>query len=100
MSDLQQTLADLADKLSGLRISYMLTGGMANAIWGEPRATLDIDVTIQVDESKKDSVIDALCRCYDVLVASPREFVSTTRVLPLRAPSGCAYRFDLFAASF
>lgn len=93
MSDLQQTLVDLASKLSELRISYMLIGGMANAIWGEPRATLDIDVTIRVDESRKDSVIDALCGCYDALVASPREFVGMTRVLPLRAPSGV--RIDL-----
>ena len=93
MIELQQTLADLATKLSELGIPYMLIGGMANAIWGEPRATLDIDVTIEVDESRKDSVIDALCGCYDALVDSPQEFVGTTRVLPLRASSGV--RIDL-----
>jgi len=26
----------------------MVVGGMANAVWGEPRATLDIDITIRI----------------------------------------------------
>ena len=45
MTPLERALIALARRLSEINVSYMLVGGMANAIWGEPRATLDIDVT-------------------------------------------------------
>ena len=27
----------------------MIVGGIANAVWGEPRATIDVDVTVSVE---------------------------------------------------
>ena len=34
------------------KISYMLIGGIAVALWGEPRATQDIDIVVLVSEDR------------------------------------------------
>jgi len=47
---LEKALLDLATLLDQNKIKYMVIGGMANAKWGRPRATLDIDVTVWVQE--------------------------------------------------
>jgi len=44
MTSLERALIKLAQTLSDNGIPYMIIGGMANAVWGEPRATLDIDL--------------------------------------------------------
>ncbi len=46
MNLLNETLIELSQFLSKNKIPYMVIGGLANAIWGNPRATIDIDVTI------------------------------------------------------
>lgn len=46
MTSQEQALVRLARRLSDLEVPYMVIGGVANAVWGEPRATLDIDVTL------------------------------------------------------
>ena len=45
MSAQERALTDLARLLDRLEVPYMIIGGMANAVWGEPRATVDIDAT-------------------------------------------------------
>jgi len=41
----EETLVALARRLDEHQIPYMIIGGLANAVWGEPRATLDIHGT-------------------------------------------------------
>ena len=48
MTVLEHALTNLAEFLKDQKIPYMVIGGFANIIWGEPRATIDIDVTIWV----------------------------------------------------
>jgi hypothetical protein len=43
---LTQSLKELCLFLDEVRIEYMLIGGLAVGIWGEPRATVDIDVLV------------------------------------------------------
>jgi hypothetical protein len=45
---LTRSLEDLCLFLDDVRIEYMLIGGLAVGIWGEPRATVDIDVLVAV----------------------------------------------------
>lgn len=40
----------------------MIIGGLANAVWGEPRATLDIDATISADTSDANRIASLLSR--------------------------------------
>ncbi len=63
----------------------MVIGGMANAVWGEPRATLDIDVTIWFDEKDPDSVVSILRGQFRPLVDDHISFIHDTNVLPLES---------------
>lgn len=50
-------LKKLKSLLEKQKISYMLIGGIAVALWGEPRATQDIDIVVLIS---KDRVFDFL----------------------------------------
>jgi hypothetical protein len=86
MSAQERALSDLSRALDEAQLPYMLIGGQANAIWGEPRATLDIDVTVWA-EGRSDAVSQLVSR-FRVLVADPEAFVRDTRVLPLESEGG------------
>jgi len=53
------------------------------ARWGVPRATLDVGVTVWVDEPRLNEVVDGLCARFRPLVPDPLGFLRQTRVLPL-----------------
>ena len=48
-AELRQTLFRLADLLDADGVVYMIVGAFAVAMWGRPRATADIDVTVRTD---------------------------------------------------
>ncbi len=93
MSALEQTLLRLARTLSDNDIPYMIIGGIANVVWGKPRATLDIDATVWVTDDEIGEVISLLQNVFQPLVSNPSQFISDTRVLPLESEEGV--RIDL-----
>jgi hypothetical protein len=88
MTALERAIADIVATLESLHVNYALIGGIANAVWGEPRATVDVDVTISVDDQQIPDTIDALARRFRIAVQDPLRFVRDTRVLPLDAANG------------
>lgn len=88
MTVLERALTDLARLFAESRIPYMVIGGMANAVWGEPRATLDIDVTLWVEEAAIPATVDVLSGNFRPLVADPTGFIAETRVLPMESIDG------------
>jgi hypothetical protein len=97
MSAQEDTLAEFAASLTELRIPYMVIGGLANAVWGVPRATLDINVTIWVAEPAIADTIRRLSELATCLVDEPLAFVQRTRVLPLESRHGI--RIDVIFGS-
>jgi len=93
MTSLERALVRLALTLSANGIPYMIIGGMANAVWGQPRATLDIDATIWVDDEEIGQTVSLLAKVFRPLVSDPSEFIHDTRVLPLQSQDGV--RIDL-----
>lgn len=83
-------MAALARKLDELEVPYMVIGGHANALWGEPRATLDIDITIWLEESRVAELVDHLAPSFSARVSNPESFVEETRVLPVETADGLA----------
>ncbi len=55
---LNQAVAQVYQFLEGRGIGYALVGGLAVAVWGEPRATFDIDVALAVRPSEVEQFID------------------------------------------
>ena len=83
----QTLLEKLALSLEKRKIAYMIIGGQAVLLYGDPRLTRDIDITIGLgpDEiSDINEVIDELN--YKILVDSPGSFVVKTNVLPCSEP--------------
>jgi Nucleotidyl transferase AbiEii toxin, Type IV TA system len=48
--DLEQELGTIIDALAGERIEYALCGGLAMAVHGAPRATIDIDLLVREED--------------------------------------------------
>ena len=93
MTEQERALLRLAAFLDQQEIPYVVIGGLAVAVWGEARSTLDIDSSIWVPEERVESFIVEVGRDFELLVDSPQAFVEETRVLPLRSPEGI--RIDL-----
>lgn len=63
---LHETLLRFVDVLEARDVAYMIVGAVAVGVWGRPRTTLDIDVTIRADTAGLEAIAAA---------AAPLEFV-------------------------
>src|SRR5437763_16761018 len=79
MAELDNALAMLAAWLERRGINYMVIGGFAVTVWGEPRFTRDLNVTVSVPDEGLSSGIDLFCSQFASLVADPHRFVAETR---------------------
>lgn len=77
----------------------MIIGGQAVLLYGEPRLTRDIDITLGVDIDELERVQKAIAELpLSTLTEDPKSFVASTHVLPLlHAESGI--RVDLIFSS-
>lgn len=83
----QQLIERLAHELEESGLTYMLIGGQAVLLYGEPRLTKDIDVTLGAGPEKISEVLKIARNLQlKVLVESPQEFVPETMVLPCLEP--------------
>ena len=77
-----QLLERLAVALDRAMIPYMIIGGQAVLLYGEPRLTRDIDVTLGVDVNR---LADLVTLADDLSLAplvAPESFTRDTMVLP------------------
>lgn len=51
------TLRKVIQRLDGAGIPYMLTGSMALNFYGQPRATNDFDIVIEIQQSNVDQIV-------------------------------------------
>lgn len=56
----EELLRTIAAILGRLKIPYVVTGGMAVAVWGRPRFTADIDIVVELVAQKLDQLARAL----------------------------------------
>jgi predicted nucleotidyltransferase len=93
-----QLLKRLALALDGKGIPYMVIGGQAVLLHGEPRMTRDIDITVGIGTEKIDQILDILGAIGLKPLVDPDDFTLRTMVLPCQAP-GSDIRVD-FIFSF
>jgi len=90
-----QLLERIALSLEQRQIPYMVIGGQAVLIYGEPRLTRDIDITLGVGpERVQDLLSIAQSSGWRLLVEKPEDFAQRTFVLPLQ-DSVSGIRIDL-----
>jgi predicted nucleotidyltransferase len=76
-----------ARHLDRQKIPYMIIGGQAVLLYGRPRLTRDIDITLGVDTDKYE-LIEGVCKKLKlrILVENPQDFAQDTKVLPAEEP--------------
>ncbi|MGE5293827.1 MAG: nucleotidyl transferase AbiEii/AbiGii toxin family protein [Solirubrobacterales bacterium] len=84
---LAKLIRRVAEALDQAEIPYMIIGGQAVLLYGRPRLTRDIDITLGIDTD--DFLrLSSVCGELDlrILPESPLDFVQRTRVLPAEEP--------------
>jgi predicted nucleotidyltransferase len=81
----QKILKRVARELKKASIPYMVIGGQAVLLYGEPRLTRDIDITLGIGVSELRRIKKVLpAMGLKVLVKKVQEFVERTMVLPTK----------------
>ena len=92
---LGRLLEKIALALEERGISYMVIGGQAVLVYGVPRLTQDIDVTLGAGPDRLGEILDMVkAQGWQVLVQEPEDFVRRTMVLPC-SDSETRLRIDL-----
>ena len=97
MTSLEAAVVEVASVLESLPLPYMLIGGLAVSLWGEPRATLDVDVTIWVEPQHFEQIATDLCGRFRPALPDPVALARRTRVLPVQTSQGV--RVDIIFAA-
>jgi len=80
----KELLKKIAVVLDDLKIPYMVIGGQAVLLYGEPRLTKDIDITLGIGIDGIDKVKRAAQDLnFRILVDNPEDFTRETMVLPV-----------------
>jgi predicted nucleotidyltransferase len=83
----ESLLKKLAIGLEQESVPYMIFGGQAVLLYGEPRITRDIDVTLGLDTSRAEPILRLTRNLgFKVLVDDVEEFLRQTFVLPVLDP--------------
>lgn len=84
---IEKLIKKTARHLDRQKIPYMIIGGQAVLLYGRPRLTRDIDITLGVDTDKFES-IEGVCKKLKlrILVENPKDFARDTKVLPTEEP--------------
>ena len=84
---IEKLIKETAQQLDLQKIPYMIIGGQAVLIYGRPRLTRDIDITLGVDTDKF-ALIEGVCKNLKLktLIENPQDFAQNTKVLPTEQP--------------
>lgn len=83
-SDPASLLRVLSHALDGYGCRWYLFGAQAVTIWGRPRLTTDVDITVEIASAESEGLVTALSAAgFRFSESFSAEFVRSTRVLPL-----------------
>ena len=88
MIALIQAAADLQAVCESHHWRYCFIGGLAVQRWGEPRETVDVDLTILTGFGHEASFVSVLLDAFEARIDDAAAFAAVNRVLLLRASSG------------
>lgn len=88
MLEVYRAAADLQQRFRERGWRFCLIGGLALQRWGEPRETIDVDVTLLTGFGGEETFIRQILAWYEPRVADPARFALENRVLLVQAASG------------
>lgn len=87
MTELEAALVEIARFLESNGIPYMLIGGLAVAVRGEPRATLDVDISVWAPVECFDEAVGLITSRFRS-IPDALAFARRSRVLPIALENG------------
>ena len=88
MNEVIRAAAELQSVCEGEGWRFCFIGGLAVQRWGEPRETVDVDLTLLTGFGGEDRFVSALVARFEQRIPNAAAFARTNRVLLLRARSG------------
>lgn len=88
MNALIRAAADLQDVCQRHQWRYCFIGGIAVQRWGEPRETVDVDLTLLTGFADETHFVSVLMAVFEARIDDAARFAAVNRVLLLRAASG------------
>jgi hypothetical protein len=86
--DLLTAARDVLEVLARGGHDACLIGGLAVSRWGEPRATVDVDVSVLAPYGEEQAVLDTLLSAFRGRLPDARTFALSHRVVLLESGSG------------
>jgi len=97
--ELKKLIEKISKEFEKHKIDYMIIGGQAVLIYGEPRLTKEIDITIGANIDKYRDILNIVQNLnLKILPKDPYKFVKDTMVLPL-LDKKTGFRIDLIFSS-
>ncbi len=96
MDNLFQSIQVLQRRLSDADISSIVIGGVAVAVWGEPRVTRDVDLKVLLGRDDAERLLAALSPDYVSLLPDPRKALRQQAMVFVQDTAGT--RLDLLLA--
>lgn len=84
---IEELIKRTAQCLDRQKVPYMIIGGQAVLLYGRPRMTRDIDITLGIDTDRF-ALIESACKTLNlrILVENAEDFAQDTKVLPAEDP--------------
>lgn len=88
MNPLYEAAREVCGFMTARKWKFCIIGGLAVQRWGEPRTTLDVDLTLLTGLGEEESFIRPLLDAFSSRLPNAFEFALKNRVLALRAANG------------
>ncbi|HQU93999.1 MAG TPA: nucleotidyltransferase, partial [Pyrinomonadaceae bacterium] len=95
MIDLIEEAERLQDFLESRGRNFYFIGGITVQVWGQPRLTQDIDLTVFTELENEAEFVAEMVGHYKPKFPSPTEFAITERILPLYSKEGIGIDLNL-----
>jgi len=100
MNALYTAAKQISDFMIARNWEFAIIGGMAVQRWGEPRQTLDVDLTLLTGFGGEDEYIATLLGSFGSRIADAADFAARNRVLLLAAENGAPIDVSLGGLPF
>lgn len=67
---------------------FMVIGGLAVQVWGNVRATQDVDISVAIHPQERERLVMAARKRFKLIPDNPDEFIARTNVLPVETELG------------
>ena len=95
MSEITEAAVEMHEWFAAHGVPHFFVGGIAVQFWGNPRATLDVDMCAVASTDEEDDLLAQLLRDFRPRTPDAGEFAKQHRVLLVAASNGCGVDISL-----